>query len=96
MDIKIGRLHITEKNDLTVGDLYCGGIHETPYDTNFFDIGAYIGFLEYFEKEFVRQTLVGFHRIIYSIPYNSWAFFHAACRTSSSVIPLICAKVSIT
>ncbi|MCH5270308.1 MAG: class I SAM-dependent methyltransferase [Lachnospiraceae bacterium] len=54
----------TEKNDLTVGDLYCGSMHATPYDTNFFDIGACIGSLEYFEKDFVQQAVVEFHRIM--------------------------------
>ncbi len=28
--------------------------------------------------------------------YKAWAFFHAACRTSSSVMPLICARASTT
>ena len=54
----------TEKNHLTVGDLYCGSMHETPYDTNFFDIGECIGSLEYFEKDFVQQAVAEFHRII--------------------------------
>lgn len=35
-----------EKNELTVGDLYCESMHETPYDTGFFDIGECIGSLE--------------------------------------------------
>ena len=54
----------TEKNDLSVGDLFCGSMHETPYDTNFFDIGECIGSLEYFEKDFVQQAVAEFHRII--------------------------------
>lgn len=53
-----------EKNKLTVGDLYCGSMHETPYDTDFFDIGECIGSLEYFEKDFVQQAVSEFHRII--------------------------------
>lgn len=53
-----------EKNDLNVGDLYCGSMHETPYDTNFFDIGECIGSLEYFEKDFVQQAVAEFQRII--------------------------------
>ena len=36
------------KNNLAIGSLYCGSMHETPYETNFFDIGACIGSLEYF------------------------------------------------
>lgn len=53
-----------EKNELTVGDLYCGSMHETPYDTDFFDIGACIGSLEYFERGFVQQAVAEFHRIM--------------------------------
>ena len=53
-----------EKNHLAVGDLYCGSMHETPYDTDFFDIGECVGSLEYFEKDFVQQTVEEFHRII--------------------------------
>lgn len=54
----------TEKNHLTVGDLYCGSMHETPYETDFFDIGECVGSLEYFEKDFVQQAVEEFHRII--------------------------------
>ena len=54
----------TEKNQLTIGDLYCGSMHETPYETDFFDIGECIGSLEYFEKDFVQQAVEEFHRII--------------------------------
>ena len=53
-----------EKDNLTVGDLYCGSMHETPYDTDFFDIGECIGSLEYFERDFVQQAVAEFHRII--------------------------------
>ena len=53
-----------EKNHLAIGDLYCGSMHETPYDTDFFDIGECVGSLEYFEKDFVQQTVEEFHRII--------------------------------
>ena len=54
----------TEKNHLTVGDLYCGSMHKTPYETDFFDIGECVGSLEYFEKDFVQQAVEEFHRII--------------------------------
>lgn len=53
-----------EKNHLTVGDLHCCSMHETPYDTNFFDIGECIGSLEYFEKDFVQQAVAEFSRIM--------------------------------
>ena len=54
----------TKKNHLTVGDLYCGSMHKTPYETDFFDIGECVGSLEYFEKDFVQQAVEEFHRII--------------------------------
>ena len=54
----------TEKNHLTIGDLYCGSMHKTPYETDFFDIGECVGSLEYFEKDFVQQAVEEFHRII--------------------------------
>lgn len=53
-----------QKNKLSIGSLYCGSIHETPFDDNYFDIGACIGVLEYFEKDFVQQALIEMHRII--------------------------------
>lgn len=54
----------TEKNDIKIGDLYCGNISDTPYAENFFDIGACIGSLEYFEKDFVEKALAEAHKII--------------------------------
>ena len=53
-----------EKNKLPVGDLYCGSMHEPPYDADFFDIGECVGSLEYFEQDFVRQALKEFHRVM--------------------------------
>lgn len=53
-----------EKKNLPIGSLYCGSMHETPYDTNFFDIGSCIGSLEYFEKEFVEKSIIEAHRIL--------------------------------
>ncbi|WP_379134025.1 class I SAM-dependent methyltransferase [Paenibacillus sp. sgz500958] len=52
------------KNNLSVGSLYCGSVHETPFEENYFDIGACVGILEYFEKDFVEQAIVEAHRII--------------------------------
>jgi SAM-dependent methyltransferase len=49
---------------LPVESLYCGSIHETPFDTDYFDIGACIGVLEYFEKDFVTKSIIEAHRII--------------------------------
>lgn len=53
-----------KKNHLTVGDFCCCSMHETPYEADFFDIGACIGSLEYFEKEFVQQAIAEFSRIM--------------------------------
>ncbi len=39
-------------------------MHETPYEDSFFDIGACVGSLEYFEKEFVQQAVAEFSRIM--------------------------------
>lgn len=54
----------TEKNHLTVGGLHCCSMHETPYSSNFFDIGECVGSLEYFEKDFVQQAVAEFSRIM--------------------------------
>lgn len=54
------------KNRLPVGDLYCGSMHETPYEADFFDIGECVGSLEYFEADFVRQCIREFHRVMKS------------------------------
>lgn len=52
------------KNNMQIGSLYCGSIHETPFDDNFFDIGACIGVLEYYKKDFVEKAIAEAHRII--------------------------------
>jgi len=49
--------------NVTVGSLFCGSIHETPFDDNYFDIGACIGVLEYFKSDFIKETLSEIHRI---------------------------------
>lgn len=52
------------KNKLTIGSLHCGSMHETPYDTNCFDIGACIGSLEYLKKDFVQKVIMEAYRIL--------------------------------
>lgn len=52
------------KKKLSIGSLYCGSIHDTPFGANYFDIGACIGALEYFEKDFVTKAIIEAHRII--------------------------------
>lgn len=55
---------------MPIGPLYCGSIHETPFCDNSFDIGACIGVLEYFEKDFVAKAIMEVHRIIK--PYGNF------------------------
>ena len=52
------------KNHLSVGSFYNGSIHDTPFENSYFDIGACIGVLEYFEKDFIEKAIVEAHRII--------------------------------
>lgn len=52
------------KKGLLIDKLYCGSIHETPFADNYFDIGACIGVLEYFEKDYVEKSLKEMHRIL--------------------------------
>lgn len=61
--IKLLDEFVAQKN-LSVGSLYCGSIHKTPFDYDYFDIGACIGVLEYFEKDFVEKALIEAHRIM--------------------------------
>ncbi|WAJ22423.1 class I SAM-dependent methyltransferase [Lacrimispora xylanolytica] len=55
---------LTEKKQLSVGSFQCCSMHQTPFETSFFDIGACIGSLEYFEKDFVEKVILEAHRII--------------------------------
>lgn len=51
-------------NNIKVGTLMCCGVHETPFEDHSFDIGACIGVLEYFDKEYVEKALIEFYRIL--------------------------------
>ena len=42
----------------SIGSLYCGSVHETPFKDNYFDIGDCIGVLEYYEKDFVKKIII--------------------------------------
>lgn len=61
--IQLLREFVAEKK-VPVGSLYCGSMHETPFDADYFDIGACIGSLEYFEKDYVAKAIIEAHRII--------------------------------
>ena len=52
------------KNNLSIGGLYCGSVHDTPFKDSFFDIGDCIGVLEYYERDFVLNAIKEFHRIL--------------------------------
>lgn len=53
-----------DKRQLSIGGLHCGSIHETPFETDFFDLGACIGVLEYYTGEFVEMALAEMNRIL--------------------------------
>lgn len=53
-----------EKNEMMIGSLYCGSIHNTTYEEDEFDTAACIGILEYFEKDYVREAMIEAHTII--------------------------------
>lgn len=55
---------VVAKRNLPIGALHCGSIHETPFADDSFGIGACIGVLEYFEKDFVAKAITEAHRII--------------------------------
>lgn len=52
------------EKELTVGALCCGSLHETHLPDRYFDIGACIGVLEYFARDFVASALSEMHRIM--------------------------------
>jgi len=53
-----------KKKKLSVGSLFCGSMHSTPYEANAFDIGACIGSLEYFREDFVEKAMTEARRIL--------------------------------
>ncbi|MFA9375996.1 MAG: class I SAM-dependent methyltransferase [Lachnotalea sp.] len=54
----------TQNHNVSYGSLFCGSMHQTPYEDNYFDIGCCIGSLEYFEKDFVKVCMEEFLRIM--------------------------------
>ena len=52
------------ENNISVGALHCGSVHDTPFADSYFDIGECIGVLEYYERDFVLQAVKEFHRIL--------------------------------
>ncbi|MCL2408176.1 MAG: class I SAM-dependent methyltransferase [Oscillospiraceae bacterium] len=55
--------YVVEHN-LSIGSLYCGSIHETPFAESYFDIGDCIGVLEYFDRDFILKAIQEFHRLM--------------------------------
>lgn len=54
----------TDSEKLSVGALRCCSVHDTLFEADFFDIGACIGVLEYFQKDFIAASLIEMHRIM--------------------------------
>jgi SAM-dependent methyltransferase len=52
------------ENNISIGSLYCGSVHETPFAESYFDIGECIGVLEYYEKDFVLKAIKEFYRLL--------------------------------
>jgi SAM-dependent methyltransferase len=52
------------KKNISVGSLFHGSIHQTPFGDNSFDIGACIGVVEYYEKDFIVKAIREAHRIM--------------------------------
>ncbi len=52
------------KHQLKVGGLHHCSIDQTPYRDEYFHIGACIGVLEYFERDFVKKALNEAYRIL--------------------------------
>ena len=52
------------ENNLSIGSLYCGSVHETPFAESYFDIGDCVGVLEYYDRDFVLKAIQEFHRIM--------------------------------
>lgn len=61
--IQLLKEYVAKKN-LSVGELFCGSIHETPFDDNTFDIGACIGVLEYYKRDFIERAIIEMHRML--------------------------------
>ena len=51
-------------NNLSIGALHCGSVHDTPFEDNYFDIGDCLGVLEYYERDFVLKAIKEFHRLL--------------------------------
>ncbi|MDR0302878.1 MAG: class I SAM-dependent methyltransferase, partial [Treponema sp.] len=52
------------KKKLSIGSLFCGSMHKTPFKDSYFDIGACVGILEYYEKDFLEKVIIEIHRIM--------------------------------
>jgi len=55
--------YVRESN-ISVGSLYCGSVHETPFSDSYFDIGECLGVLEYYERNYALKAIKEIHRIL--------------------------------
>jgi SAM-dependent methyltransferase len=54
----------SSNNNIFYGSLICCSMHETPYKTDYFDIGTCIGSIEYFERDLVEKIIIEINRIV--------------------------------
>lgn len=51
-------------SNLELGGLYCCAIHEMPFSDVFFDIGACVGILEYFQSRYIINAIEEIARVL--------------------------------
>jgi len=55
---------VVDSRQLSIGSLHCGSIDDIPYEDCYFDIGACIGVLEYFDESFLTKAMIEIHRVL--------------------------------
>ena len=55
-----------KRNDISIGGLYIADLAGLPFETDFFDIAAVIGVLEYCTLEYITKALQELHRVLKS------------------------------
>lgn len=56
--------NVVQTRKLDIGGLFCASVDQTPFDDEYFDIAACIGIVEYFDEEFLKDTIIESHRIL--------------------------------
>lgn len=52
------------KNNIKIGGLFVAEVAKIPFGSNFFDIAACIGVLEYFDKDYIAKSLQELQRVL--------------------------------